>query len=134
MGDPPEDVAKGAVAWFCLKRLTSFKMVIILLLSLVDDEKKYRRFAGYFNDHVDALMRCSTHCLIDHNQGFTRSHWTSASGNYTHRIAPARPPWSLMTADNPVDCDVTSHRVAHDTYLHRLPSGDKTQRILAPND
>jgi hypothetical protein len=26
---------------------------------------------------------------MEHNQGFTRSHWTLPSGEYTHRIAPA---------------------------------------------
>jgi hypothetical protein len=26
---------------------------------------------------------------MEHNQGFTRSHWTLPSGKYMHRIAPA---------------------------------------------
>ena len=56
-------------------------MVILLLYSLVDDEKnaqkmhkKYTRFAGNFDDHADAPLRLGAHRLIEHNQGFTRSH------------------------------------------------------------
>ena len=55
-------------------------------------------FAGHFDDHADAPVQCGAHCLIDHDQGFTRSHWTSPSGDYSHRIAPALPPWSSMAA------------------------------------
>ena len=52
-------------------------MVTLLLVSLVDEKKihkKYTRFAGNFDDHADALLRFGAYCLIDHNQGFTRSH------------------------------------------------------------
>ena len=37
-------------------------------------------------------------------------------------------------SDNPVDQDAASNRMARNTYLHRLPLGNKTQGILAPND
>ena len=60
--------------------------------------KKYTWFAGHFDDHVDATVQCGAHCPMEHNQGFTRSHWTSPRGNYLHRIALARLPWSLMAA------------------------------------
>ena len=43
MEDPPKGVADGAVAWFCLKQKTSFKIVTTLLLSLVDDEKNTQK-------------------------------------------------------------------------------------------
>ena len=49
-------------------------MVTILLMCLVDNEKKYTRFAGDFEDHADAQVRCGAHRPIEHNQGFTRSH------------------------------------------------------------
>ena len=49
-------------------------MVTILLLCLVDNEKKYTRFAGNFKDHADALVQFGGHCPIEHNQGFTWSH------------------------------------------------------------
>ena len=42
-------------------------MVTLLLLSLVDDEKihkKYKRFAGHFEDHADAPVRFGAHRLI----------------------------------------------------------------------
>jgi len=51
--------------------------------------KKYTRFAGHFDDHADAPVGCGTHCPIEHNQGFTWSHWTLPSGNYSHRTALA---------------------------------------------
>ena len=47
-------------------------MVIILLLSLVDNGKKYMRFSGHFDDHADALVQCGAHCPMDYNQGFTQ--------------------------------------------------------------
>jgi hypothetical protein len=38
---------------------------------------------------VDVPLRFGAHRPIEHNQGFTRSHWLSLSGDYFHRIAPA---------------------------------------------
>ena len=52
-------------------------MVSLLLVSLVDDEKihkKYTRFAGHFEDHVDVPVQFGAHRPIEHDQGFTRSH------------------------------------------------------------
>ena len=83
-------------------------MVIILLLSLVDDEKKYTRIAGHFDDHADAPVQCGAHCPMDHNKGFTRSHWTLPLGDYLHRITPARPPWSLTAATQQTQQQKTS--------------------------
>ncbi len=34
-------------------------------------------------------MRYGAHRPMQHDQGFTRSHWTPPSGNYSLRIAPA---------------------------------------------
>ena len=49
-------------------------MVSILLMCLVDNEKKDTRFAGNFKDHADARVQFGKNCPIEHNQGFTRSH------------------------------------------------------------
>ena len=49
-------------------------MVTVLLLSLVNNEKKYTRFAGDFDDHADVPLQFGAHCPIEHDQGFTRSH------------------------------------------------------------
>ena len=67
-------------------------------MCLVTNEKKYTSFAGNFEHHADAPLRFGAHCGIEHNQGFWRSHWTFPSGDYSHRIAPARPPWSSTAA------------------------------------
>ena len=68
-------------------------MVTILLLSLVPDEKK-TRFAGHFYDHEDVPVQHGAHHPMEHNQGFTWSHWTSPSEDYMRRITPACPSWS----------------------------------------
>ena len=49
-------------------------MVTLLLLSLVNNKIKDNRFDGNFDDHLDAPLRFGAHCLIEHDQGFTRSH------------------------------------------------------------
>ena len=46
-------------------------MVTLLLLSLVNNEKK---IPGNFDDHADAPLQFGAHFPIEHNQGFTRSH------------------------------------------------------------
>ncbi len=45
--------------------------------------------AGHFNGHAEALKQYMRHCPMQHVQGYTRSHWTLPSGNYSLRIAPA---------------------------------------------
>ena len=49
-------------------------MVTVFLMCLVNNERKYTRFAGNFEDHADALLRFGAHFRIEHNQGFRRSH------------------------------------------------------------
>ena len=44
-------------------------MVTILLMCLVDIEKKYTRFAGNFEDHADARVRFGANCQIEHKSG-----------------------------------------------------------------
>jgi hypothetical protein len=51
----------------------------------INDETKCREIAGNFDHHADALV----HCLMEHIQGFTRSHWMQPSGVCLHPIAPA---------------------------------------------
>ncbi len=49
-------------------------MVTLLLMRLVNNEKKSTRFAGNFEDYADAPLQFGAHRRIDHNQGFWRSH------------------------------------------------------------
>ena len=51
-----------------------------------------------FDDHANAPLQFGVHLPIEHGQGFTRSQWTSPSGDYSHRIALASPPWSSTAA------------------------------------
>jgi hypothetical protein len=45
--------------------------------------------AGRFDGHGGALVRYKAHHPMQHVQGYYRSHWTPALGNYLLRIAPA---------------------------------------------
>ncbi len=45
--------------------------------------------AGHFDGHGEALKQHMRHLLMQHVQGYTRSHWTPPSGNYSLRIASA---------------------------------------------
>jgi len=40
----------------------------------IDDNKKCRRIAGYFDGHGDAVVQREAHLSMEHIQGFTRSH------------------------------------------------------------
>ena len=46
----------------------------------IDDDKKGRLIAGNFDCHADAAVKCGAHCLMEHIQGFTWSHWMLPSG------------------------------------------------------
>jgi hypothetical protein len=45
--------------------------------------------AGRFDDHGGAPEKYRRHCPMRHVQGYSRSHWTLALGNYLLGIAPA---------------------------------------------
>jgi hypothetical protein len=45
--------------------------------------------AGHFNDHGEALKQHMRHLPMQHVQGYTGSHWTPPSGNYSLHIALA---------------------------------------------
>ena len=55
----------------------------------ISDNKKCRQIAGDFDCHVDAAVRLGAHRLIEHAQGFTRSHCMPPSGKCLCRITPA---------------------------------------------
>ena len=55
----------------------------------IGDNKKCRRIAGDFDCHADAAVRSGAHCLIEHNQGFTRSHLMPPLVECLRPIAPA---------------------------------------------
>jgi hypothetical protein len=42
-----------------------------------------------FDRHGGAPEQYRWHCPMRHVQGYSRSHWTPASGNYSLRITPA---------------------------------------------
>jgi hypothetical protein len=44
---------------------------------------------GHFNGHGGPLVQYKAHRPMQHVQGYSRSHWMPASGNYLLRIAPA---------------------------------------------
>jgi hypothetical protein len=45
--------------------------------------------ASRFDGHGGAPEQYRWHCLMQHVQGYSRSHWTPPSGDYLVRIAPA---------------------------------------------
>jgi hypothetical protein len=51
--------------------------------------KNIGRIAGDFDCHAEVAVRRGAHRLMEHVQGFTRSHWMPPSVECSHRIAPA---------------------------------------------
>jgi hypothetical protein len=45
--------------------------------------------AGHFDGHGGAPEQYRWHCPMWHAQGYSRSHWTPALGDYSLHIAPA---------------------------------------------
>jgi hypothetical protein len=45
--------------------------------------------ATCFDDHGSLLVQYKVHCLMQHVQGYSRSHWKPPLGKYLLRIAPA---------------------------------------------
>jgi hypothetical protein len=43
---------------------------------------------GRFDGHGGAPEQYRWHCPMQHVQGYSRCHWTPASGNFSLRIAP----------------------------------------------
>ena len=53
--------------------------------------------AGHFDGNVEVLKQYIQHRPMQHVQGYTRSHWTLPSGNYSPILLPRRPPWWQRT-------------------------------------
>ena len=53
----------------------------------INDNKKCRQIAGNFDGHGDAAVQREAHHLMEHIQGFTRSHWIPPLGECLRRIA-----------------------------------------------
>jgi hypothetical protein len=51
-------------------------------------DKKCRQINDNSDGHGNALVRRGAHHLMEHIQGFTRSHWMPPSGKCLRRIAP----------------------------------------------
>jgi hypothetical protein len=50
---------------------------------------KCTSFSGRFDGHGSAPVQYKVHCLLQHVQGYSRSHWIPPLGNYSLRIALA---------------------------------------------
>ena len=70
----------------------------MLLLFLVDNEKKYTRFAGNFEDHADAPLRFGAHRLIEHDQWLLAEPLSVSIGKLFAPYCSGRPPWSSTAA------------------------------------
>jgi hypothetical protein len=55
----------------------------------INDDKKCKQIADNFDCYADAAIQCGVHCLMEHIQGFPRSHWMPPLGECLRRIAPA---------------------------------------------
>jgi len=49
--------------------------------------KKIRLIVGCFDGHGDAVVQYDAHCLVEHAQGCTGSHWMPPLDKCLHRIA-----------------------------------------------
>jgi hypothetical protein len=54
----------------------------------IDDAKQYTYFAGNFDCHGDAVVKCGAHHPMEHILGFTRSHWMPPLGECLGPIDP----------------------------------------------
>jgi hypothetical protein len=64
-------------------------MVLRLWMMKSTMESTYSSVVGHFDGHGVLPMQYEAHCLMQHVQGYSRSHWTPASGNYLLHMAPA---------------------------------------------
>jgi hypothetical protein len=48
---------------------------MVVGINKINDNKKCMPIAGCFDDHRDAVVQCSGHCLMEYIQGFSRSRW-----------------------------------------------------------
>ena len=55
----------------------------------IDDAKRCKKIADNFDHHGDGSMQSRAHCPMNHNKGFTRSHWMPSLDKCLHRIALA---------------------------------------------
>jgi hypothetical protein len=55
----------------------------------IDNNKKCRQNAGDFDCHADVAVQCGGHCLMEHVQGFTLSHWMPPSSECLRGVALA---------------------------------------------
>jgi hypothetical protein len=62
---------------------------MVVANSKINNDKNERQIAGNFDCHADAVVRCRVHCLMEHIQGFPRSHWMPPLGKWLCHIALA---------------------------------------------
>jgi hypothetical protein len=52
---------------------------------------------GHFDGHADAMVQCTMHHLMQHVQGYTRSHWMLCHRAITRSELPRQPPGQQST-------------------------------------
>ena len=67
----------------------TWSLAYVVCKHRIDDRKSWTCFAGHFDGHDDAPVRCRAYRPMQHVQGYLKSHWTPPSGDYLSRIAPA---------------------------------------------
>ena len=68
----------------------------MFIMCLVNNEKKYTRFAGDFEDHADARVRFGAHRQIEHESGLPAEPLIVSIGRL---FTPYRPGTSAMVID-----------------------------------
>ena len=62
---------------------------MVIVDDKINDGIKMFLRCGHFDCHGGAPEQYIRHCLMQHVQGYTGSHWMVPLGNYLLRIAPA---------------------------------------------
>jgi hypothetical protein len=79
----------------------------------IDNNKKCKQISWNFDHHADTAVQCRAHCLMEHIQDFTKSHWKLPSSQCLCRIA------LVVTITNNFDCkhtNLTKHNFFLATY------------------
>jgi hypothetical protein len=67
----------------------TWSLAYVVCKHRTDNRTSSTCFAGHFDGHDNAPVRCQAHQPMQHVQGYLRSHWKPPSGDYLSRIAPA---------------------------------------------
>jgi len=83
--------------------------------------KNAGKFAGDFDCHKDAAVRCRAHCPMEHIQRFTQSHWMLPLGKKClHRVAPVTATVIEISGKHKKYYQDTTFRVSNYVTYHSL--------------